>query len=473
MQQPANLMETLAARVKQAPDKLAFAYLDDQCDVVNQLSNQQLYTRATAVAGKLQQIIDPSDRVLLLFPQGLEFIYAFLGVMYSGAVPVVTAPPRATQHDDTRICHVEDIIEETGSNVVLTSSSILNEVVQCFFKSSKLSQKILLAVEDVNDDLTNHWTMPVVDSNSTAYLQRTSASTREGSPKFVMISHDNINSVHESIKNDYKLTASSRSVHWLPNYHYLGLALGVLQPLYCGYRGYICSQFDFYKNPGSWLNAITRYEITFSGAPDFAYRMCVDQVSDSKENTLNLSGWKTAYSSGESVNKETMDSFLKKFSYCGLKEMALTSFYGLAESAYVASENNYPKSPTIIPRKSMQRLSGGMAENNQDSYAEVKITSCGPPVSDTRVVIIIPGTLTRCSELELGEILISSKCNALGYWNQPAETERIFNVYPEGSEDGPYLRTGDLGFIKGGEVHVVGSLTDYRKETRSLVSISG
>jgi len=467
MRQPGNLMEALISRAEHAPGDIAFSYLDSQCNVVGQLSNQQLHTRAAAIAGHLQKIISPSDRVLLLFPQGLEFIYSFMGVMYSGAIPVVMAPPRDTPDDSIRTCNIQDVVEETGCNVVLTSTSVLNEVVQYCFRSKVLSEKIFLSVEEIDDDSAGCWSMPVTEDNSSAYLQRTSE--KNGKPKFVMISHHNMKNTCESLKNNYRLTTSSRSISWLPHYHYLGLVSGILQAIYCGYRGYIYSQFDFYKNPHSWLAAISKYEVTFSGAPDFAYSMCVEQEISDQKNRPNLSGWNTAYNSGEPVNKETMDAFFKKFSSCGLQENALTSIYGLAESPHVSARNGCQKNNTVISRESLQPATGQRAGKNPDQ--NINIFSGGLPVPDTQVAIVIPGTRTKCGEQEVGEVLVSSVCNAIGYWNRPEETEKTFNIYLEGSNDGPYLRTGDMGFIKEGEIYIVGRASDSRQVTRPSVNI--
>ncbi len=469
MQEAANLVEILVMRAEYAPEDIAFSYLDDQCNVVCQLSNQQLHIRAAAVAGRLQQIISPSDRILLLFPQGLEFIYAFMGVMYSGAIPVITAPPlRNTHHNDDRAFTIKDAIEKTNINIVLTSTSVLDEVIQYFFTSKALSEKVFLSVEEITGDFSDHWSMPLVENTRVAYLQRTSGKNKTS--KFIMISHDNMKNTYKSIKNEYKLTTSSRSVSWLPHYHYLGLSLGILQPLYCGYRGYIYSPYDFYKNPRGWLNAISKYEITFSGAPDFAYGMCVEQESSSQQN-LNLSKWNTAYNSGELVKKETMGDFFKKFRSCGLQKKALTSIYGLAESSCVASSKNQEIFFTVFPRESLQYLSENRIDKNQNDSESIKIISCGSAVTGTQVVIVIPGTRIKSDDLELGEILVSSICNAIAYWNKPEGKEDMLNIYLEGSGDGPYLRTGDLGFMKKGEVHVVGRLKNDGQVSHSPVNI--
>ncbi|NOZ52778.1 MAG: fatty acyl-AMP ligase [Gammaproteobacteria bacterium] len=470
MQQSGNLVAALITRAECRPTDIAFSYLDEQCNIVHQLSNQQLHVRAAAIAGRLQQIVSPTDRVLLLFPQGLEFIYAFVGVMYSGAIPVITMPPpHDTQQSDNWVCHIKNIIEETGSNVVLTSESVLNDVVQYFFKSKTLSQKIFLSVEDINNDVMGDWSMPLIENNSIAYLQRTSA--KKGNPKLVMISHYTMKNRHECITRNYQLTISSRSVSWLPHYHYLGLAFGILQPLYCGYRGYIYSQFDFYKNPHGWLDAITRHEVTFSGAPNFAYSMCIDQPLDPQQS-LNLSRWNTAYNSGESVKKETMDKFFEKFSCCGMRESALTSIYGLAESTCVTSAKNHSENFSIVPHQSVQLAPETpiAIDNNLENNKNTKVISCGSAVLATRIAIVAPETQTTCDGLAVGEILVSSACNAVGYWSQPEETEKIFNVYLDNTGDGPYLRTGNLGFMKKGELYVVSRLKKHRKRIGQAVN---
>lgn len=469
MQQPDNFIELIISKAEHEPEHVAFSYLDNQCNVINQLSNQQLHSRAVAIANRIQQIASPTDRVLLLFPQGLEFIYAFVGVLYSGMIPVIAAPPKNTQHNNLQLHHIQKIIEETNSNIVLTSTLALNEVVQYFLESKALATKIILSVEDIDNDVSERILYPSIENNNLAYLQCTS--TKGGESKLVMISHGAMNSTQDRIKKTYKLTSSSRSVSWLPHYHYLGLVFGILQPLYCGYRGYLYSPFDFYKNPLGWLDAITKYEVTFSGAPNFAYNMCIDQALDS-HRPLNLSKWTTAYNSGEPVKRKTIDSFIKKFSHCGLQKTSLASIFGLAESTCVVSGNHQTNIPSVIFRKSMKYLSENFIEKNHSGDKSLDVIRYGSTVFDTQVAIVVPGTRIKSGNLEPGEILVRSTCNATGYWNKPEETEEIFNVYLEGSNDGPYLRTGDLGFMEKGEVHVVGRLKNDRQVSHSSVNIS-
>jgi len=449
MQQAKNLIEMLIARAKHLPDDIAFCNLNDQSEVVSQLTNKQLNERALAIAARLQKVASPSDKILLLFPQGLEFICAFMGAMYSGAIPVIVAPPRDGKLDDIRLRGIQKIVEETNVNVVLTTTQIFDSVVQYFFSSNVLSKKYLLSIEDTSEEQTNSWSMPLITNDSLAYLQRT-ATEKEGA-KFVLISHGNMEQTQERIKTIYKLTSASRSVNWLPHYHYLGLVFGILQPLYCGYRGYIFSQFDFFRNPVSWLEAITKYEINFSGGPNFAFNMCVEQVSDSQRNRLNLSSWNTAYNSAEPIREETLEQFFDKFGCCGLKQSALISMYLLAESAHVISRR-------CFPQKLLRHESDNHSERSQDGGRYLSGVSCGSPALDTRIVIVNPESQTRCDTLELGEIWIKSASNAMGYWNRQEETAEVFNSYLDDVTDGPYLRTGDLGFIKEGEVHVVSKL---------------
>jgi len=464
VRQTDNLIQIQMTKAERAPDDIAFSFLDADCNVTNQLSNQQLHQRAVAIAGRLQQIVNPSDRILLLFPQGLEFIFAFMGALYAGVIPVITAPPRGNTHSGKIIREYDAIVEETNVNIVLTCESILNDVTPCFFKSKKLSEKIILTIEAINQESTHQWCMPSIDKNSVAYLQRTSAG-RE-TPTFVTISHENMTSTLARITDIYELKTSSRSFSWLPHYHYLGLTFGVLGPLYCGCRGYLYSEFTFFQKPCSWLTAISRYQITFSGAPNFAYGICNVQVSDAQRKLLDLSTWETAYSSAEPVNAETVATFYEKFSRCGLKETALTSIYGLAESALVISNTIDQKNTMFTACDSSKHRSGIPVTQSDNNIRYINSVSYGLPSPDTTITIVNPETRTPCGEQELGEIHIKSVCTATGYWNAPEKSRAIFTVFLEGTHDGPYLRTGDLGFIKDGEIHVVNKLDGNRQITQ-------
>jgi len=460
MRQTGTLVETQVAKAEQAPDRIAFSYLDGECEIIHQLSNLQLHQRAAAIASKLQKTTSPSDRILLLFPQGLAFISAFLGVIYSGSIPVVVAPPRSGKPDSAQVRDIQSIVNATDVSIVLTNDAILDNVAQCFFNSKTLSEISFFSVDEIDNDLMHSWSMPRIENNSVAYLQRTSAGTEI--PKFVMISHDNIKNTLERFQCSCQLDRSSRSLSWLPHYHYLGLLLGVLAPIYYGFKGYIASEFTFFQNPYYWLTAISRYGITFSGAPNFAYSLCVEHAPNSSQNFLDLSKWNTAYISAELIKKETIERFFEKFSCCGLDKAALMPIYGLAESAHVASNVGAFSVPETISGGAIGCIPGDADSQNQNGVRQITSISCGLPTTDTSITIAHPKTREKCSDLEIGEVFVKSDCAAAGYWNRPEETARVFGIYFDGSSDGPYMSTGDLGFLKNGEVHIVSKLEGYK-----------
>jgi len=302
-----------------------------------------------------------------------------------------------------------------------------------------------------------------VTSHSLALIQYTSGSTAE--PKGVMISHGNL--LHNSayINRVFALIPDSVTVTWLPAFHDMGLTNGIIQPVYKGRPCFLMPPVSFLMRPIRWLQAISRYKATISGGPNFAYELCARRVTPEQRSTLDLSRWDVAYNGAEPVRADTMKQFTATFASCGFRPSAFHPCYGLAEATLLVSGGSLRDE--MFRGIHVAALEQNRVVEASEQHQNVRtLVSSGHAMFDTKIVIVHPELLTTCAPHEVGEIWVSGPSVTQGYWNRPEETERTCRAYRKDTGEGPYLRTGDLGFIKDGELFVTGRLKD-------LIIISG
>lgn len=297
-----------------------------------------------------------------------------------------------------------------------------------------------------------------MSGDTLAFLQYTSGST--GTPKGVMLTHSNL--LHNSalIHRCFEHTPHSQGVIWLPPYHDMGLIGGILQPLYGGFPVTLMSPLVFLQRPFVWLQTISQTRATTSGVPNFAYDFCVRKITPEQRAILDLSSWEVAFCGAEPVRADTLDRFTVTFKSCGFRREAFYLCYGLAEATLMVSGGLKAALPTIYtvqgPALKRNRVVMASAED-----ADVwKLIGCGQSPPDQKVVIVDPESLIQCPPAQVGEIWISGPGVASGYWNRPEETKQTFGAYLADTGEGPFLRTGDLGFLKDGELFVTGRLKD-------------
>jgi len=459
---PRNLIEVLQNRAATTPDETAYAFLDEHGDVIERLSYHQLDERARSIAGRLQKEVLFQDQVLLFFPQGLAFICAYMGVLYSGAVPIIVD---SLFDNENKNDSVKNIVQKGNVKVTLTNTEVYDQVKAFITDVDISSNHFVLDIGSVGGDWSNEWVIPDIAGDDLAYLQSTSGAST--APKLVIINYDAMGHMNERIKAAYQTGAASCSVSWLPHYHYLGLTLGILQPLYTGFIGYLYSHLSFFKNPYGWLRAISRYGATISGAPNFAYDLlCSQEISREQIKVLDLSSWSVAFSSAERVEQETMLRFYQRYNTCGLSKTALVSSYGLAELGLIASGGG------IAPLSACSPINTTVAEQFGLTTVD-KVASCGFPDPCLEMIIVNPMTLRCCDDLCLGEIWIKNTQGAAGYWGLTDATQSVFYATLADSTQGPYLRTGDYGFIKEGEVFVAGKIREDDRLAKDVLIDAG
>ncbi|QDL09624.1 AMP-dependent synthetase [Brasilonema octagenarum UFV-E1] len=450
-----NLVDLLHYRSQNQPDQKTYTFLQDGETISSSLTYQELELQARAIAAYLQSINATGERVLLLYPPGLEFIAGFFGCLYAGAIAIPAYPPRPNQS----LSRLEAIATDAEVKVAFTTSSLLVYLESRFDENPELARRMhLLATDNIASDLGADWQKPTLSSDTLAFLQYTSGST--GTPKGVMIAHSNLMHNLAMSHKSGELTSNSRTVTWLPFGHNTGLIVGVIQPVYSDFPVTIMSPLDFLQKPLRWLMAISRYKATQSLAPNFAYDMACFQTTAEQRAMLDLSSWELAVSGAEPVRAETIERFVATFTQCGFRREAFNPGYGMAESV-VGISLGLKKQPAVI-----QNIEKAAFEQNRvvvavgESESTQKIVGCGRTWLDQKILIVNPESLIQCPPEEVGEIWVSSPSVAQGYWNRPDATKETFHGYLADTNEGPFLRTGDLGFLLDKELFVTGRLKD-------------
>jgi acyl-CoA synthetase (AMP-forming)/AMP-acid ligase II len=282
-----------------------------------------------------------------------------------------------------------------------------------------------------------------VDQSSIAMLQFTSGST--ASPRGVVVTHANLMHNLKVIATGFRHDEHSQGVIWLPPYHDMGLIGGILEPMNTGFPVTLMSPLAFLQHPQRWISAVSRYRATTSGGPNFAYELCTRKVDPATIPGLDLSSWTVAFNGSEPVRPDTLDRFVEKFGPYGFRHEAFYPCYGLAEATLMVTGGEVDLPPRGLAMPDSQKL-----------------ISCGRTFFDHRLKVVDPITRVECNEREVGELWISGPSVARGYWQDAEETENVFGGRIAGSpsEDGPYLRSGDLGFVHEGELYVAGRKKD-------------
>ncbi len=451
-----NLVELLRCRALSEPERMAYTFLLDGETSEVSLTYGELDLRARAIGAWLQSTGAAGQRVLLLYPPGLEYIAAFFGCLYAGAVAIPAYPPRLNQ----KLFRIQTILEDASVSVVLTSAAILSKTESLFAHTPYLKMLRWVDTESIASNLAAKWRDPLLGGASLALLQYTSGSTAE--PKGVMVSHGNLLYSERMIQTAFGQNEDSVIVGWLPLYHDMGLIGNVLQPLYVGGRCILMSPVAFLQRPFRWLQAIANYKATTSGGPNFAYDLCVQRTTLEERAVLDLSSWSVAFNGAEPVRAETMERFAAVFAPCGFRYESFYPCYGLAEATLIVS-GKLPK-PATAPTIKTVNARGLEQHRVIDMVPEAddgrRLVGCGDTLLEQKIIIAHPQTLTECAPGEVGEIWVSGPNVTQGYWNKRDETERTFGARLQTTGKGPFLRTGDLGFLQDGELFVTGRCKD-------------
>ncbi|MFD3936227.1 fatty acyl-AMP ligase [Streptomyces sp. NPDC058611] len=452
---PLPLPAILAQRAERTPDTVAYVYLRNGEEIGEQTTYRKLDTDVRARAAALAELAGERRSAVLMYPTGLEFIRAWLGCTAAGIMGApIQVPTR--RHAVQRL---RTIADDAHTTLVLTTREVRDQVLADFPDLPELAGLELVATDELQAPAAEA-ELPMPALSDVALLQYTSGST--GDPKGVMVTHANFWCNAGETDGLWPIRDDGSVVSWLPFFHDMGLLLGIVLPLWAGRPSYLMGPEAFIRRPGRWLEAISRFGGTHSSAPNFAYDLCVR--SDSVRGPLDLSRWRMAVNGAEPVRAHTVQDFAGKFASDGFDPRAMCPSYGLAENTLKVSGSpqDVESAPLVLDAHALgQGRVVPVAEGTEESAFTATVMSVGRTVGATRVRIVDPHTLRAAGPDEVGEIWVSGPCVAAGYLGREEESERTFRARIADAEaDGPFLRTGDMGFVRGGDLFITGRLKD-------------
>jgi acyl-CoA synthetase (AMP-forming)/AMP-acid ligase II len=457
-----TLVEMCRAQAAADPGRRIFRFLENGVDESDVRTLADLDLRARAIAARLSTLARPGDRALLSFAPGLDFADAFFGCLYAGMIAVPVAPVEGDRNDIRR-SRLEAIADSSQPRLLLGTTSALEKIEPVLGEIPATAGLAFVPVDEINPAAAAEWTAPPISPDSIAYLQFSSGST--GLPKGVVLSHANVlhnlalilaNGSRENEDDDH---LPPPFVSWLPNFHDMGLVSGVIEPIYVGYDVVSMPPMAFVQRPVNWLRAISDLGEANSAGPNFAYELAARRVTGRQRQHLDLSGWTIAMVGAEPVRAETLNRFCEAFEPCGFRRQALFPSYGLAESTVMVSGGPVDHG-AVIRKFSAEALGRGQVRPAiQDARAR-ELVGCGQIQSSMTLVLADPATGQPCEPGQVGEIFVCGPSIGGGYWNEPLETERTFRASLPGYPGLSFLRTGDLGFVDGGQLFITGRAKD-------------
>lgn len=448
-----DLVRVLQHWAKVQPNQPAFYFTDgsdpskDQC-----MTYGQLDAAARNVAGYLQKLNATGNRVLLIYPPVMDFVVGFFGCLYAGATAVPAFPPRKNRKGQ----RIHGIANDCQAQLALTNEYIRQQIEsdENWVEWESIS---IVATDALADDFSAHWKQPNISPDDLAVLQYTSGST--GQPKGVMLSHGNLVRNCELIVVAFQAKNDSIGVSWLPTYHDMGLVGGILTPLFIGRSVVLMSPMTFLQKPIRWFETIARYKASISGGPNFAYQLCVDKITDDELKGLDLSSWKTAFNGAEPIRSTTLRQFSERFGKIGFGAKAFLPCYGMAETTLIVTGGPQPEPPVLQSFDAKQLDQGRVVPCETGDVDSRELVGSGAVLPGEEVLIVHGETGRPLAADQIGEIWVRSPSVGQGYWEREEETQATFAAMTSDG-NGPYLRTGDLGFIYEGQLYVAGRLKD-------------
>ncbi|WP_083562153.1 AMP-binding protein [Mycobacterium malmoense] len=457
-----SILSMLHGRASLRPNDLAFTFTNYEHDwegVPERLTWSQLSRRTLSVARELSLHGSVGDRAVILAPQSLDYIAAFLGSMQAGLIAVpLPLPHRGSSHE-----RVSAVVADTSPSVVLTTSAVAEDITDYVDHARLDAVPKILEIDSMNLDVDDGTSVRTTDLPSTAYLQYSSGSTRL--PTGVMLSHRNLQVNFEQLMRSFfagsKVPSDATIVSWLPFYHDMGLVLGVCAPILSGHRAELTSPVSFLERPARWVRSLAENPHAWSSAPNFAFDLAARKTTDDDLAGLDLGGVLGIISGAERVEPATLRRFVDRFAHFNFRDHMMRPSYGLAEATVFVATGTWSESSPA-------------AHFDVGELGAGRVRRCAPGTGTGLVKYRVPQSPTlrivdgdtrrECPPHVVGEIWVHGENVADGYWRKPPEEQRCFGatlVDPSpGTPDGPWLRTGDLGFIDEGELFIVGRIKD-------------
>jgi acyl-CoA synthetase (AMP-forming)/AMP-acid ligase II len=437
-------------------DQLAYTFLGDGENVSDRVTFAELGMRSRRIAAYLQTVTSPGDRVLVVHQPSLEYIIAFFACVYAGVIAVPALPPTNAR----TLPRLQLIMADAMPTAALASTNLVQQIERWSSASDQLLKRIHWITSDNLPEIQAVLYRPPTLADDIVFLQYTSGST--GAPKGVMVTHRNLLSNVAHHQSALGLRKNDVFVSWLPPFHDFGLVCGIAYPLFVGCH---CVQFPaaaFLRRPYRWLKVLSDYRARMTGAPNFAYDLCVAHVSERELSDLDLSALEYAANGAERIRSDTIRSFAEKFSRCGFRAEAITPGYGMAEATLMVTcdvRSEAQGLPQILS-VSKRALARNVVEVCYDTADCIELVSNGRPRDlQHQVVVVNPESCMEVDRGEVGEIWIRGPSVAAGYWRQPNATADTFAGILRGRRK-PHLRTGDLGFIHEDDLYIVGRIKE-------------
>lgn len=457
VQQFTSLSHILVHYASVKPDESAFTYLGDGITPTQTMSYGELHSQAQVISHHLRGCLHPGSRALLMFPPGLEFVSAFLGCLYAGviAVPTPELDPLRAKRNRPRLC---SIAEDSQASAILTTRKLFAGSGENLVELSKIAAGKHLFIEEIPQDSPDEKDPCLEPTHEIAFLQYTSGST--SAPKGVIVTHQCLMQQLNALTHSCGLHDGSISLNWMPHFHDYGLVNGLLLNVYLGTHTYLMSPMRFLRNPLVWLQAISKYQVTHSSGPNFAYDICVTKTEPPERVGLDLRKWAFASCGAEPIRMETMDRFIHTFEPFGFHKQSFAPAYGLAEFTLAATITPHGSMPSHLELDAKPLEKGSIVPALTTARGTRKIVCCGPPIQGADLRIIDEKTHRHSLPDRIGEIWLAGPSVASGYWHHSEETHQTFQAFTADTNEGPFLRTGDLGFMREGNLYVTGRLKE-------------
>lgn len=454
--QAQSLVDLLSYQASQYGDKLCYIFIDDGGHEKSKISFRELDQRAKNIGSHLTKEGIQGKHILYLMPPGIDFVSGFLGCLYAGNVVVPSYPPTSKRN----INRLQSVVKSSGVEAIVCDQQLYNRLLNSEFEAMvQLSSDHWYILENLEKSAADDFFPACLGLDDLCFVQFTSGSTL--APKGVMLSHGNLLHNLDCIHQGFGLS-DDRDVHavsWLPPYHDMGLIGNILGSLYSGITLVMMSPMSFIKRPIRWLQAISDYQATVSGAPNFAYELCVEKIRDEQLKTLDLSSWQLAFSGAEPIRSMTFERFYERFKAVGFNHCAFYPCYGLAESALLVTGGQRGQGfvECYIDKNAFKKHQIVCLDDKHPDATQT--ISCGRVFDLHQIRIVNPDTKQICSKNEVGEIWVSGPSVAKGYINNPDATVDVFNVQLA-EDNGHYMRTGDLGFLQEDQLYISGRNKD-------------
>jgi acyl-CoA synthetase (AMP-forming)/AMP-acid ligase II len=468
-----TLVDLARDRAQSHPTR-GYRFLREDLAISEEITYGELDRSARKLASTLSRFgFRRGDRALLVYPYGLAFVRAFWACLYAGVI-AVPAPPPVPLRQARTVGRLRAIAEDCKPTAILTSSTLLPGARAALESASAWKTEGLLGMlstdddddDDDDDDEPSEWRDAFAESSDVAIIQYTSGST--SIPRGVELTHANLLHNLDMLRSFHLHQRDMVMLHWLPLYHDMGLVRGMLSPLHMGGDCFMMSPLSFIQSPTRWLSALTRHAATTTGAPNFGFEICARKVSDEEiaRLHLDLKSVRVAFCTAEPIQKATVERFIERFARCGFQRSSFRPAYGLAEATVMVSGELRAEGMRSLrlSKKALREDRVVILDEHGDESDRRDVVCCGRSLrEDQEVCIVDHRDGRRCQTDHVGEIWIRGPSVGRGYWGNPSMSEQTFGArLADGS--GPYLRTGDLGFLApdddGGELFITGRLKD-------------